>query len=156
MSITLGLSAILLAMLLGVPLGTLAAIHRTARQITVRAFAILGSRNAQFRDLGAVVCLDLWHLSANGMPVSGWSSGEPRYFALPVLTLPHCPSWRISRGSLAPVSSKCCGLNYIRTARAKGIGEWRVMLRHALQPALMPVVSYATGSGIYDYRIAGR
>ena len=139
-SMTLGLSAVLLAMLLGVPLGALAAIRRNgAADHGVRAFAVLGIAMPSFVT-GPLFAL-IFGIYLQWLPVAGWAGGDARYLILPVLTLA-LPIMayiaRLTRASFLEVLRA----NYIRTARAKGIGEYRVILRHALRPALMPVVSY--------------
>jgi len=80
-------------------------------------------------------------LKLRWFPVAGWEPGAPRYLLLPVVTLALpvvAYIARLTRGSLLEV----LGAPYIRTARAKGLAERTVVLRHALKPALMPVVSY--------------
>ncbi|MDY8109219.1 ABC transporter permease subunit [Fulvimarina sp. 2208YS6-2-32] len=75
------------------------------------------------------------------LPVGGWGNGSPYYLTLPVivLALPHVARIsRLMRGSMI----ETLNANFIKTARAKGIGRRRIILRHALRPALTPVVSY--------------
>jgi oligopeptide transport system permease protein len=139
-SLTLGLCAILLAILIGVPLGTLAALRRnTTVDHGVRAVAALGIALPSF-VVGPVLAL-VFGLYLQWLPVAGWASGEPQYLLLPVVTLALpviAYVTRLTRASFLEVMRA----NYIRTARAKGIGELRVIVRHGLRPALMPVVSY--------------
>jgi oligopeptide transport system permease protein len=139
-SMTLGLSAVLLALLIGLPLGAAAALRQNgAVDHGVRAVAVLGIAMPSFVT-GPLFALILG-LYLQLLPVAGWIGGDLRYAVLPVLTLAlpvmaHIA--RLTRASFLEVLRA----NYIRTARAKGIGELRVILRHALRPALMPVVSY--------------
>ncbi len=75
------------------------------------------------------------------LPVGGWGDGELRYIVLPVavLALPHIARIsRLMRGAMIEVLHS----NFIRTARSKGLNTGPIVLRHALKPALMPVVSY--------------
>lgn len=75
------------------------------------------------------------------LPVGGWGDGELRYIILPVavLALPHIARIsRLMRGAMIEVLHS----NFIRTARSKGLNTGPIVLRHALKPALMPVVSY--------------
>jgi oligopeptide transport system permease protein len=139
-SLTLGACAIFLAILGGVPLGTIAALRRnTAVDHSVRALAAVGIALPSF-VVGPVLAL-VFGLYLHWLPVAGWARDEPRYLLLPIITLA-LPVMayvaRLTRVSFLEVMRA----NYIRTARAKGIGEWRVILRHGLRPALMPVVSY--------------
>ena len=74
------------------------------------------------------------------LPAGGWDDFAPRYMVLPIalLTLINMSTiGRIMRGSLIEVLSS----NFIRTARAKGLPMRIVVMRHALRPALLPVVS---------------
>lgn len=139
-SVSLGLAAVLLAMLAGVPLGILAAV-RTARagDHAVRAVAAFGIAMPSFVT-GPLFAL-VFGIHLQWLPVAGWAGGDPAYAVLPVLTLA-LPVMayvvRLTRASFLEVLQA----NYIRTARAKGIGAWRVIMVHALRPGLMPVVSY--------------
>jgi len=75
------------------------------------------------------------------LPVGGWGDGGPANLFLPVvvLALPHIARIsRLMRGSMIETMNA----NFVRTAEAKGIGETLVVVRHALKPALIPVVSY--------------
>jgi oligopeptide transport system permease protein len=137
-SLTLGLSAILLSILLGIPLGIVAALRRdTLIDHSVRTVAALGVALPSF-VIGPLLAL-VFGLYLHWLPVAGW--GEPRYLVLPVITLALpviAYVARLTRTSFIEVMRA----NFIRTARAKGIGELRIVLRHGLRPALMPVVSY--------------
>jgi oligopeptide transport system permease protein len=73
--------------------------------------------------------------------VAGWNGGAPQNLVLPViaLALPQIAYIaRLTRGSMIEVLHA----NYVRTARAKGLRERIVVVRHALKGALLPVVSY--------------
>ena len=75
------------------------------------------------------------------LKIGGWGDGGWENLALPVIVLatPHAARVsRLMRGSLLDV----LGANFIRVARAKGLGEGAVIMRHAVRPALTPVVSY--------------
>ncbi|MBO0662606.1 ABC transporter permease subunit [Jiella sp. MQZ9-1] len=82
------------------------------------------------------------------LPVGGWGDGSIRFLAMPVvvLALPHIARIsRLMRGSLIETLNS----NFIKTATAKGIGRRRVVLKHALRPALTPVVSYLGPAASY-------
>jgi len=140
LSLTLGSAAILLAILLGIPLGVLAALRRnTAADYGITTLVVLGVALPSFVT-GPLFAL-LFGLYLHWLPVAGWEEGEPRYLVLPVLTLALpviAYVARITRGSLLEILRT----NYVRTARARGLGEMRVLWRHALRPTLLPVVSY--------------
>ncbi len=139
-SLALGACAVLLAILAGIPLGALAALRRNgAVDHAIRAVAVLGIALPSF-VIGPVLAL-VFGLYLRWLPVAGWESGELRYMLLPVITLA-LPVMayvaRLARASFLEVMRA----NHIRTARAKGLSETLVVWRHALRPALMPVVSY--------------
>jgi oligopeptide transport system permease protein len=139
-SATLGISALLLAILLGIPLGVAGALWRDrGAGIGITAFVTLAVALPSFVT-GPLLAL-LFGLQLHWLPVAGWEDGAPRYLILPVLTLGLPVAayvTRLMRGSLLEVLRA----NHIRTARARGLGEVRILLRHALRPALLPVVSY--------------
>jgi len=140
LSLTLGCAALALALLAGIPLGVTAALRRnTAADYGITTLVVLGVALPSFvtGPLFALLFGLYWHL----LPVAGWEEGAPRYLILPVLTLALpviAYTARITRGSLLEVLRA----NYVRTARARGLGEVRVLWRHALRPTLLPVVSY--------------
>ena len=139
-SLMLGLSAVLLALLVGIPLGTLAALRQNSpTDYGIMAVAVLGIALPSFVT-GPLFAL-IFGLHLRWFPVAGWEAGEYRYLVLPVITL-SLPVIayiaRLTRGSLLEVLRT----NFVRTARAKGLAERQVILRHALRPALLPVVSY--------------
>jgi oligopeptide transport system permease protein len=140
LSLTLGSAAILLAILLGIPLGIAAALRRnSAADYGITTLVVLGIALPSFVT-GPLFAL-VFGLYLHWLPVAGWEEGAPSYLVLPVLTLAlPVISYvaRITRGSLLEVLHT----NYVRTARARGLGEMRVLWRHALRPTLLPVVSY--------------
>jgi oligopeptide transport system permease protein len=139
-SLTLGLSAVLLALLVGVPLGTLAALRQnSATDYSIMGAAVLGIALPSFVT-GPLFAL-VFGLYLRWLPVAGWETGQARYLVLPVVTLALpviAYLARLTRGSLLEILRT----NFVRTARAKGLSESQVILRHALRPALLPVVSY--------------
>ena len=140
LSATLGLAAILLAVLTGIPAGIAAALWRNRGAdycITTLAALSLALPSFVTGPLFALV----FGLYLRWLPVAGWQHGAPRYLVLPVLTLALPVAAyvaRLTRASLLEVLSA----HYVRSARARGLGTPRVLWRHALRPALMPVVSY--------------
>jgi oligopeptide transport system permease protein len=140
LSATLGLAAILLAVLTGIPAGIAAAAWRNRGAdygITTLAALSLALPSFVTGPLFALV----FGLYLRWLPVAGWQHGAPRYLVLPVLTLALPVAayvTRLTRASLLEV----LGAHYVRSARARGLGAARVLWRHALRPALMPVVSY--------------
>jgi oligopeptide transport system permease protein len=147
LSLTVGAAAMVLAVLLGISLGVAGALRRnTAADYGITTLVVLGVAIPSFVT-GPLFAL-VFGLYLHWLPVAGWEPGEPRYLILPVLTLA-LPIMayvaRITRGSLL----EALRANYVRTARARGLGEIRVLWRHALRPALLPVVSYLGPAAAY-------
>jgi len=137
---SLGITAIALAVLLGIPSGLAAALWRqTAVDYGISSLVVLGMALPAF-VIGPVLAL-VFGVYLQWLPVAGWEEGSPRYYVLPALTLALpviAYVARLTRASLLDVFRA----NFIRTARARGLGTWRILWRHALRPALLPVVSY--------------
>jgi len=137
---SLGITAILLAILLGIPLGLAAAVWRqTTVDYGISSLVVLGMAVPGFVT-GPVLAL-LFGVYLQWLPVAGWEEGSPRYYVLPALTLALpviAYVARLTRASLLDVFRA----NFIRTARARGLGPWRILWAHALRPTLLPVVSY--------------
>jgi oligopeptide transport system permease protein len=139
-TLELGVIAMSVAVLLGVPLGVLAALrHNLPADYAAMSLAVAGIAIPSFvvlPFLGLVFGIRL-----HWLPVAGWEPDSLRYLLLPVVTLalpPLAYIARMTRGSLLEV----LGSDYIRTARAKGLPLHVIVMRHALRPALMPVASY--------------
>jgi oligopeptide transport system permease protein len=140
LSATLGLCAIALALLTGIPAGIAAALWRSPRaDIAIAAIGALGVALPSF-VVGPLLAL-VFGVHLRWLPVAGWEAGTPRYLVLPVLTLalPLAAALsRLTRASLLEVLRA----PFVRSARARGLGEARVLWHHALRPALLPVASY--------------
>lgn len=83
----------------------------------------------------------IFAITLKWLPGGGWNGGALQYMILPMvaLSLAYIASIaRITRGSMIEVLHS----NFIRTARAKGLPMRRIIFRHALKPALLPVLSY--------------
>jgi len=139
-SLKLGGSAILIALLLGVTLGSIAALRQnSATDYGLMAAAMTGISIPNF--VLAPLLILLLAVVLKWLPAGGWNDGALPNMVLPVvgLALPQIAYIaRLTRGSMIEVLRS----NAIRTARAKGLPEHIVLLRHALKPALLPVISY--------------
>ncbi|AOM00216.1 MULTISPECIES: oligopeptide ABC transporter permease OppB [Cobetia] len=139
-SLELGMWAILAALLIGVPLGVIAAIRRnsTADYVVMStALAGIAVPNFVIAPLLALV----FGVLLGWLPAGGWNGGAWQNLLLPVVALSIQQIAYIARMMRASMI-EVLGSHYIRTARAKGLSEWKVILRHALRPAMLPVVSY--------------
>ena len=139
-SAAVGLLAYLLALIVGITTGSIAALKQNSRwDYASMAFAMLGISIPNF-VLGPILVL-VFSLSLYWLPPSRWGGFPSINLILPVLTLSAIYTAYIARltraGMLEVLRS-----DYIRTARAKGLKERDVLIRHALRGGLMPVVSY--------------
>ncbi len=137
-SLQIGAAAILFAVLVGGGLGALAAVHQNrtpdhaAMAVATVGLALPNFVVAPLLTLCLGVYLDL-------LPVGGWGSPAQAVLPIATLALPQIATIaRLARAGLVEVLRA----DYIRTARAKGLPGWRVLARHALYPAVVPVVSY--------------
>ena len=139
-TLELGAIAMTLAMALGVPIGTFAALHHNrAADYATMALAVAGVAVPSFVVLPFLGLLFGIHL--HWLPVAGWEPGSVRDLVLPVaaLTLPPLSVIvRLARAEMLEVLRS----HFIRTAVAKGLPLHTIVVRHALRPALLPVASY--------------
>jgi oligopeptide transport system permease protein len=142
-SAILGLSAMVLALMIGGGLGVLAALRQNkAQDYLVMALAIVG---VCLPPLVVGPVMQLWlGVQLQWLPTAGLFRDEygVRYLILPVLTL-SLPLIAIISRLMRASMIEALRSNAIRTARAKGLPEAQVVLRHALPIALLPIVSYA-------------
>lgn len=138
-SATIGGLSLLLSLLIGVTLGTFAALRQnSAVDYLVMLLGNIGSVVPSF-VMGPVLIL-IFAIWLSWLPAGGWMDFDVRYMLLPMALLTFInvsTIGRVMRGSLIEVMSS----NFIRTARAKGLPTRTIVLRHAFKPALMPVVS---------------
>ena len=139
-SIQLGGSALLLALLVGGTLGTVAALRQNhPTDYTVMGVAMVGITIPNF--VMAPVLSLLFAIHLGWLPAGGWGEGALANKILPVFTLalPQIAVIaRLTRGSMIEALRS----NHVRTARAFGLPGYVVVVVHALRGALLPVVSY--------------
>ncbi|HWA63427.1 MAG TPA: ABC transporter permease subunit [Caulobacteraceae bacterium] len=139
-SLTIGLAAIVLASGLGITLGVLAAMRQNSPiDYATMGLAILGVCIPTFVS-GAII---QWGFGSRlgWLPIGGWDNGAVKNLIAPVivLALPQVAIIsRLTRAGMIEVLHS----NYVRTARSKGLPEWRIVSRHALRAAILPLVSY--------------
>ncbi|CAM5295568.1 oligopeptide transport system permease protein [Aquamicrobium terrae] len=139
-SVQLGASALVLALLAGSLLGTLAALNQNkAGDYAVIALATAGATIPTF--VTAPLIQLVFGLSWKLLPIGGWGDGALVNKIGPVITLalPQIAIVaRLMRGSMIEALRS----HHIRTARALGLSDWSVVVRHALRGAVLPIVSY--------------
>lgn len=137
-SIELGLISLVWALIIGVTAGGIAAVKpNSVFDYIPMSFSIMGICLPTF-VIGPLLVL-VFGLWLEWLPVAGWSSWEDRL--LPSLTLGFAYAAyisRLTRGGLMEIRTQ----DFIRTARAKGLSERQVLVKHALRGGILPVVSY--------------
>lgn len=154
-SLQLGLLGLSIAIAIGVPLGTVAALRRASvLDGTCMLIAGLGVSIPGF-VVGALLIF-VFGIWLKILPVALWESG--RHMIMPALTLAASPTAylaRLTRSSVLEVMER----DWVRTARCKGLGYWKTVLFHVLRNALIPVVTVLgpltailiTGSFVVEY-----
>ncbi len=141
-SLSLGLTAMTLALLLGVCLGAISALRQNSvLDYLLMGVAMLGISIPNF--VVAPILVLVFAIMLDWFPAGGLGGSTLQFqnMVLPVvaLSLPQIAYIaRLTRASMIEVLTS----NFIRTARAKGLSESRIIIRHALKPGLLPVVSY--------------
>jgi oligopeptide transport system permease protein len=138
-SLEVGFWAMVVSTLVGIALGMAGALRRNgAVDLSAGIIAMVGIAIPTF-VIGPLLQI-LFGLKLSWLPIAGWD-GSVRAMLLPVfvLALPNIAYVsRLTRGSMI----ETLRTNYVRTARAKGIGSRRVVWKHALTGAMLPVVAY--------------
>jgi len=139
-SAKLGLLAMIVALLLGGLCGIIAALRQNGIiDHIIMALAMTGIAIPSF--VTAPILVLFFGLYLKLLPVAGWNDGAPANMVLPIvaLALPQIAIIaRLMRGGMLEVLQS----NFVRTARAKGLRESRVILRHVMQTAAIPLVGY--------------
>ena len=137
-SLRLGLSSLIIGVTIGIALGAIAALRQnTGVDYGVTTFAILGICVPTF--VTAPLLVLLFAQTLDWFPTGGVS--ELKSYVLPVITLALPQVAVVSRLTRAGMI-EVLHSNHIRTARAKGLSETRIVLRHALRAAVLPLVGY--------------
>jgi oligopeptide transport system permease protein len=144
---TIGIAAFVLAILVGIAAGIIGALYQNNwPDYLTAAIILIGLIIPKF--LMAPILQLVFGVKLGWLPAGGWGDGSIGNLVLPVtvLALPYAARIsRLMRGSMIEVLNA----NYIRAARAKGIGPRLTVMRHALKPALTPVVSYLGPAASY-------
>lgn len=155
-TLTYGFWSFVVAVIVGVTLGVVAAIRHNTWLDYLAVGISIGAQSLPNFVMAPmlVIVFTLW---LGWLPGGGWNGGQLQYLVLPVIALSTsymASIARITRSSMLEVLNS----GFIRTARAKGLSDGRIILRHALKPAMLPVLSYlgpafvlmVTGSVIVD------
>ena len=136
---TLGATAFVLAILIGLPLGMAAALRQNSIvDYSAVVFATIFASIPGF-VLGIFLII-IFSVTFHWLPTGGW--GTTQHIIMPAIALAALPAAytaRITRASMLEVVRQ----DYIRTARAKGLGERIILFRHTMRNALIPVVTVA-------------
>jgi oligopeptide transport system permease protein len=139
-SAKLGFTALTVAIVIGLLLGTIAAINQNSLfDFLVMGTAMFGITIPNY--VIAPILTLIFALNLQWFPVALWNDGAWRHLVLPVtvLALPQIAIIsRLTRGGMIEVLRS----NFVRTARAKGLSEFRVIFRHTLQAGILPLVAY--------------
>ncbi len=137
-SAELGLYALLFALLFGVSAGLYAGLKQnTIGDYAVMSFSMIGISVPTI--VSGPILIMVFGLWAGWLPVSGWDTWQHKVLPVVTLGLVYTASFaRLTRGGMLEVVRS----DYIRTARAKGLDERRVVTRHALKGAILPTVSF--------------
>lgn len=137
-SLAVGVTGLLIALGIGIPVGVFAAARKnTGIDYTLMSLAMLGICLPTF-VIGPALAI-LYGFELQWLPALGW--GQPVHIVLPALTLGlYYGAYiaRLSRSGMLDTLSQ----DFVRTARAKGVPEWRILLIHSLRGGLLPVVNY--------------
>ena len=139
-SAKIGSVAFLFTLVMGVGIGTIAALRQnTWIDYTIMSTAMIGVVMPSFVLAPALIYVFAIYLG--WFPAGGWLDGSFQYMFLPVIgmSLLYVATFaRITRGSMIETLNS----NFIRTARSKGLSYSYIVIKHALKPAMLPVVSY--------------
>jgi oligopeptide transport system permease protein len=139
-SLRLGGGAMILALLFGISAGSIAALRQNTRtDYSVMSASMTGISVPNF--VMAPILILIFAVYLGWLPAGGLGEGSPRNLILPIisLALPQIAYIsRLMRGSMIEVLRS----DFIRTAKAQGLPPHKILVRHALKPALLPVVSY--------------
>jgi oligopeptide transport system permease protein len=139
-SLRLGVAAMCIAICIGVPLGVVAAWKKnTLMDYSAMALAMIGICIPAF-VIGPLLA-DQFGRRMNLLPAMGWDPTSPSSWILPAFTLGLATAAylsRLTRAGMLEILSQ----DYIRTAKAKGVGNARMLIRHSLRGGIIPAVAF--------------
>ncbi len=138
-TLRLALTALAFSVLLATIFGIISAVKRYSVLDNVVMFLALFGQSVPNFWLGIMLIL-IFAVNLGWLPSQGFGDGDPRYLILPMLALAATPLARLTR-LVRSGMLEILGQDYIRTARAKGLREGMVVVRHALKNAAIPLVT---------------
>ena len=155
-TLTYGLLSFIVAVLVGGTLGIAAALRHNTWLDYLAVGISIGAQVLPNFVMAPILVL-IFTLSLGWLPGGGWNGGQWQYLIMPIIALSTsymASIARLTRSSMLEVLNA----NFIRTARAKGLPSRTIIFRHAMKPALLPVISYLgpafvsmiTGSVVID------
>jgi len=155
-TLTYGFWSFIVAVSIGVSLGAAAAVFHNSWLDYLAVGISVGAQVLPNFVMAPILVL-IFTLWLGLLPGGGWYGGQWQYVVMPVIALSTsymASIARITRSSMLEVLNS----NFIRTARAKGLPKSRIIFKHALKPAMLPVISYLgpafvgmiTGSVVVD------
>ena len=155
-TLTYGFWSFVVAVTFGVTLGVVAAIRHNSWLDYLAVGISIGAQVLPNFVMAPILVL-IFTLWLGWLPGGGWEGGKIQFLIMPVIALSTsfmASIARITRASMLEVLNS----NFIRTAKAKGLPARQIIFRHALKPALLPVISYlgptfvvmVTGSVVVD------
>ena len=139
-TVQLAIAALLIAIVIGIPLGILSAVKRNSILDRLgKSFAILGMSMPQFWL--AIILMWIFAVRLNLLPVFGKEGLDPRYFVIPAFSIAvftMAGFMRLTRSAMLEVLDS----EYVKFARIKGLAEQLVIFKHALKNAVIPVLTF--------------
>lgn len=139
-TVQLAVAALLIAVVIGIPLGILSAVKRDSWMDRVgKGFAILGMSMPQFWL--AIILMWVFAVELGLLPVFGKEGLDPRYFVIPAFSIAvftMAGFMRLTRSAMLEVLDS----EYVKFARIKGLAEQLVIFKHALKNAVIPVLTF--------------
>ena len=139
-TVQLAIAALLIAIVIGIPLGILSAVKRDSFLDKLgKTFAILGMSMPQFWL--AIILMWIFAVELNLLPVFGKEGLDPRYFVIPAFSIAvftMAGFMRLTRSAMLEVLDS----EYVKFARIKGLAEQLVIFKHALKNAVIPVLTF--------------
>lgn len=139
-SAKVGFFAFIVTVIVGVTVGTIAALRQNSWvDYLIMSTSMFGVVLPSF--VLAPVLIYIFSIGLGWLPAGGWNGGAVQYMILPIVAMSFlyiATFARITRGSMIETLNS----NFIRTAKAKGLSMRYIVIKHALRPALLPVVSY--------------